>query len=190
MAHRRISVIGWLFLIGILALAGYGCSGGGDTDGGDENFEGTGFVATDDAAGGLTLTVDQTTLSISEVSGFSVDVFDASGDPVAGLEIACDTEQGLAIVEPNTGFELTDSSGHMSGKVGCESPGSYQMACRLPIGGNKRKFETIRCSGDIPTGFSGFPGAAGGTLGVGTGGGGSADQGDGGAGGTDEGGVR
>jgi hypothetical protein len=55
----------------------------------------------------------------------------------------------------------------MSGKIGCERPGSYQMVCRLTTGGNLRDFQGIKCRGDVPAGFQGFPGAAGGGLGGG-----------------------
>ncbi len=139
-----------------------GCSGTG-SDG--ENYDGTSYV--DEDAGGLTLTVKETEMGVSEWTGFSVQVVGQDGQPIPEVEIACDTETGLALIEPSTGYEMTDSGGHISGKVGCALPGSYLIGCRLPVGAYKRQYETIRCSGPVPDGFTGFPGAGGGSLGTG-----------------------
>lgn len=154
-------------LIGLLA----GCNG--NTDGGDQaniDFSDGEFIDSDANTGSITLSVDQTTLPVAGTSSFGVSVKNSSGEPVPQLTITCDTEQGLAIIEPTSGSEITDQYGGISGFIGCAAPGSYQMACRLPIGANKRKFQTIHCTGSIPAGFSGFAGAAGGGLGGGTGG--------------------
>lgn len=119
------------------------------------------------------------TLDVAESTHFSVAVRDSVGAPVPNIEIACDTETGLGLIEPNTGYELTDGHGNMSGVVGCELPGSFRMGCRLPQGAYKRQFATIKCAGPIPSGFTGFPGAGGGTLGIGSGpGGGVANPGE------------
>lgn len=179
-------------LAGCLLIAAAVVSCSGDTDGGsagDESYLGTSFVGSDGKTGTIELEVLETSLNVSESSGFRVYVKDSAGRPVPQIRIYCDTEVGLALIEPNTGSELTDNNGQMSGKVGCEVPGSLQMACRLPIGVNWRKFETIHCGGAVPAGFSGFGNTAGGGLG-GPGGGVATDD-NGGVGGTDsENGVR
>ncbi len=152
-------------------LIAAGCaSGGGDTDGGnagDLNFDDTQFVPGDGKTGSIDLVPNVERLQVGTVEGFRVFVKDKDGQPVENVSISCDSEQGLAIIEPTTGSEGTDSAGQISGKFGCAVPGSLRLACRLPIGANKRDIETIVCTGDIPTGFDGFPGAAGGGLGGG-----------------------
>jgi len=159
-----------LVLIGMVSLALLG--GCGDTDGGsagDETFNGTSFVDTDEDAGSIKLGVNDDTLDVAESTAFMVSVRDSLGAPVPNMEIACDTETGLALIEPNTGYELTDGNGNMSGTVGCTLPGSYRLGCRLPMGAYKRALVTLHCNGPIPSGFTGFPGAGGGTLGTGGG---------------------
>jgi len=154
------------FSVGALALCFVGCTG--NTDGGDAaTSNGDQFVAGDSNTGTISLDVETPDLQVSEVSSFRVRVKDASGNGVQNVSVSCDTEQGLALLEPTSGSELTDDQGQMSGKVGCAAPGSLRMGCRLPVGGNKRQFATIHCSGPIPTGFTGFAGAAGGGLGGG-----------------------
>lgn len=169
------------------ALALTGCQG--DTDGGkagDQTFEGTQFVPSAENSGSIRLVVNETEIQIGETSGFSVQVRDAAGSPVGLTRIACDSELGVAIIEPTTGFEITDSNGQISGVVGCAQPGSFLFGCRLPVGGNLRQFITIHCRGDVPAGFDGFAGASGGTLGSG----GVDVQDDAGAGGTNTDGIR
>ena len=167
---KKIQIKGILLCLGLLSLSlvftGSSCSSS-DTDGGGDSGKEDSFVSTDDSTGTIDLSVNSTRLGIGDTSGFFVTVRDVNGGPVDALRISCDTEIGLALIEPTTGFELTDSFGNMSGVVGCEAPGSFQIACRLPVGGNKRKFETIVCSGDVPADFTGFPGAGGGGLGGG-----------------------
>lgn len=162
---------GTAILVLLLGLSSLFVGCGGDTGGDGDSFDGSSFDDNDANAGGIRLEVNEDRLSVSDVSGFHVYVTDAQGAPVPNIEIACDTELGLALVEPTTGFELTDSNGQMSGRVGCANPGSYQIGCRLPVFANKRAFKTVICEGDPPEGFNGFPGSGGGTLGVGAGGG-------------------
>ncbi len=145
-----------------------GCTG--STGGGEDEDSGGGFVAGPDTIGTIDLDVNETNLSVGDVTGFRVHVRNAAGAPVENIQVSCDTEEGLAIVEPTSGTELTDSNGQMSGKVGCEDPGSLMIGCRLPIGAGLRQFVTIICEGDRPGGFTGFPGASGGGIGNGTGG--------------------
>ena len=171
---RKTGQIGTIILalatVGAVALM-LGC---GNTSG-NPNHDGSSYV--DETAGAISLSVTEDLLPVSDITGFSVGVTDRNGSPVPNIEIACDTEKGLALIEPTTGYEMTDSSGHVSGKVGCETPGSYLLGCRLPVGGYKRQFVTVRCQGPIPAGFSGFPGAGGGGLGTG-GSGGAVDVGE------------
>ncbi len=162
----RTLIIPLKFLVLISFLAFSACNSG-STDGGGSSGADDQFVSTDNSVGRVELDVNEDRLSIGDTSGFFVRVVDAKGAPVSATRISCDTEQGLALIEPTTGSEITDSNGSMSGRVGCELPGSFQIACRLPIGANKRKFATVVCSGDIPAGFTGWPDAGGGGLGGG-----------------------
>jgi len=148
------------------SLGLFGCSG--DTDGGSAATP-PGGTYSSDGAGSIALDFPRGDEgAVSDVLGFVVSVRDESGAPVQNIRVSCDTEQGLALLEPTTGIEQTDGNGDMSGRVGCAAPGSYQIGCRLPVGANKRVFGTVRCAGPVPTGFSGFPGAGGGTLGGGS----------------------
>lgn len=148
-----------------VALCIIGCSS--DTDSNtDYDYEDDIFVG-DGESGSIDVRVNQTSLPIAGTSGFFVDVRDANGGGVANLRVLCDSEEGIAIIEPRTGSESTDSDGSISGSIGCEQPGSFRFGCRLPIGTNLREFVTIQCTGEVPNGFVGFPGAAGGGLGGG-----------------------
>lgn len=166
----KIDRILWsLGLISLLALAAIGCSSG-DTDGGsaaDKDFLDTQFVATPGSVGDISLSAGSSTVAVGDTESFTVRVTDVTGAGVTGVQIACDTERGLALVEPTSGTELTGTSGAMSGLVGCLLPGSFQMVCRGPVGLNFRRQLGIQCSGTIPPGFGGFPGAGGGGLGGG-----------------------
>lgn len=157
------------FLILSVCISGLlACSG--DTDGGratDGEPSGGVFVSGDGTTGRIKIVPNKTTMEVGEVVGYKVFVTDASGQPVPNIQIAFGSERGLAIIEPTRGFELANEQGMMSGKVGCEVPGSLHLVARLPIGGNLRDFVEFICTGDVPTGFVGFPGAAGGDLGGG-----------------------
>lgn len=156
-------------LLGFAVLLG--CMGGqGSTDGGsaeNPNFADDQFVAGDDTTGSMKLVLSQESISVGDTASFTVHVQNASGAPVSNINVACDSESGVAIVEPQRGYEMTGSSGTMSGVIGCERPGSFQMVCRLSVGANRRKFVGVKCTGDVPAGFQGFPGAGGGGLGGG-----------------------
>lgn len=158
-----VATITSLFVSAILI----GCGGSTSSDPADLSG---GFIADEGTVGSIRIELKQSRMRVSETSGFFVRVRNQDGAPVSRISISCDTEQGLAIIEPSTGRELTDSGGSMSGKIGCAAPGSFQMACRLPIGANIRHFVDVECEGDIPAGFDGFgPGTAGGGLGSGGG---------------------
>lgn len=186
--NRKLFVFGFIWVVTASIIA---CSSGGDTDGGHandlaESYSDGSFVADDSTVGRIEVEVLEPELQVALISGFHARAFDAAGSPVPNIKISCDSEQGVAIIEPTTGTEITDDGGQISGKIGCELPGSYQFGCRLPAGANRRKFVTIKCSGPIPNGFNGFDGAAGGGLGTG----GAAGNEDGGLGGTNPEGVR
>lgn len=170
----------------LLIFLALGCTSG-STDGGDANDAGGDvFVPDSSNTGSVSLDVTDSNLSVSDVTGFRFSVVDNDGNPVENIAVACDSESGIAIIEPTTGRETTDSNGQISGKIGCRFGGSYLFGCRLPVGANMRKFETVICTGTSPEGFDGFPNAAGGGLG-----GGSAEDDDGaGPGGTDPDGIR
>ena len=159
-----------------------GCQGNtsGDEDGLAE-VAGQGFVSNADTAGSVALDVNETQIQVGEISGFTFTAYNRDRQPVPGLRLACDSEIGIALVEPSTGSEISDSNGSISGKIGCSAPGSYQFGCRLPVGGNKRQLVTIQCLGPVPTDFDGFSGAGGGGLGSG----GAGNITDGGVGGVD-----
>jgi len=159
----------------IIAFAGVsilvGCMGGqGGTDGGsgkDTGLRDDVFVGDDSTTGTIEFEVEKNPIEVGNTSGFFVRVMNSRSEPVKNINVACDSEAGVAIIEPLTGYEMTGSTGVMSGVIGCERPGSFQMACRLTVGANRRKFVGVRCTGDIPSGFQGFPGAGGGGLGGG-----------------------
>jgi hypothetical protein len=165
-SYNKRYVAGFVIALGIL-----GCMGGqGSTDGGsgaDGNYRDEVYVGDDETLGTMELSVSADELAIGQTTGFAVGVFDASGQPVPEISVICDSEKGLAIIEPTTGHERTGYSGVMSGEIGCDSPGSFQLVCRLSIGANRRAFASVRCTGDVPSGFQGFPGSGGGHLGGG-----------------------
>ncbi len=167
-AHLRVL----LFALTTGAVACFLPACGGDTGGEGDSYDGSAY--NDDTGGDIRLVLNENTISVGDTTGFRVKVNNAAGTGVANLQIACDTETGLALIEPTSGYELTDSEGQMSGRVGCVTPGSYQIGCRMPVGANQRSFERIICEGPVPAGFNGFPGAGGGNLGVGNGGTGGA----------------
>jgi hypothetical protein len=186
MAKKTVT-IGWLSVAAaavFLSLTGYLTGCGGDTGGGEASYDGTSFVDTDAAAGTITMRILEDRLPVSGTTKFVVTVRDMNEVPVPNVEIACDTETGVALIEPSTGYELTDSYGGISGVLGCALVGSYRVGCRLPVGGGKRVFKTMHCAGPVPEGFTGFPGAGGGNLGTG-----STPSGDASPTGTDEGSV-
>lgn len=145
----------------------------GDTDGGgNDTTPGVQFVS--DGATGARLTIElEDDLVVGGTAGFLVLATDPNGAPIPFLRITCDTEQGIAILEPSTGSEHTSTRGGMSGVLGGDAPGSYLIECRGPNGTQLLARKTLRITGDIPPGFTGFDGAAGGGLG-----GGLVDDGD------------
>jgi hypothetical protein len=161
----QVSIIKLYPLASLLVLGAllFGC-GGSTTTGGEEDFSGSQFVSTDESTGSFELEVLDETIQVGQTGGFFARIKGESGQPVESRRVICDTESGLALVEPTTGSFLTNSQGESSGRLGCENPGSFMLACFL---GNKRAFSQIKCVGDLPEGFEGFEGAGGGTLGGG-----------------------
>ena len=148
-----------------LMIAFVGCSG--DTAGGSypgQALEGSGFAPDDSNSGSISIELKESRITVSEIAGFHASVTNSQGAGVANTAIVCDTERGLALIEPSTGREITDSGGSISGKVGCEAPGSFRIGCRV-ASATRRAFETIICEGPIPGGFGGFPHAGGRGLG-------------------------
>ncbi len=172
-----MQVVGWRLadrIIVAVLLAGVcaGCLGGqGSTDGGsaaDHGLSDDTFVSDETTTGTVHLEVAHSSIEVGNTSPFTVRAVNSRQQPVANINVACDSEQGVAILDPQRGYALTDSSGVMSGMIGCESPGNFQLLCRLAVGANRRRFVSVQCTGDVPAGFEGFPGSAGGGLGGGS----------------------
>jgi hypothetical protein len=153
---------------GLAAIGGIGCDGS-TTGGGFSEARGTTFVASESNTGSFDVSLNSSTLEVSGSTGFSGRVVNADGQGISGLQVTCDTESGLVLIDPVSGRFLTNANGEVSGVVGCERPGSFMMGCRLPSGADARVFEQVVCTGDVPSGFTGFPESGGGTLGEGGG---------------------
>lgn len=164
---RRSVISGLVSTLALMALVfTVGCSG--NTNGGDQNDPHLGDdVFTSDDVGSISVKVSNESFPVSETTTFSAEVRDGSGAPVENIRVSCDSESGVAIIEPSQGFFTTNTYGNASGVIGCKAPGSFLFGCRLPVGANKREFVQIKCTGAVPQGFDGFPGAAGGGLGGG-----------------------
>jgi len=153
-------------------LAGIGCDSG-DTDGGVASGGaglGNQYVSDGGSGASLKILTDYTEIATGDIKGYFVEALDPRGAPLQYMRIYCDTEQGLAIIEPSDNglaFESTQEDGRFSGKLGCVTPGSFMMECRGPEPTGLVTRKGFKCVGDVPDGFSGFPGAAGGNLGGG-----------------------
>lgn len=167
--RRSLLSVGLVGVAG-LALALVGCTG--DTDGGSSAQDaehGNQFVG---AGGTLKIDVeaDENVIQVGEQVGFFVRAADNQGRPLSFIRIFCESEKGVAIIEPSSGgvaFEHTGADGSMSGRIGGLTPGSYLLECRAPQGFNLVDRVTVKVRGEVPLGFQGFPGAAGGNLGGG-----------------------
>jgi len=150
--YKKVTGVG---LLGTLCLALFACDQG-PTSGGGDRFEGTQFVSGDETTGRIVLEVEETELNLGRTTNFSVAVYDAKGRPVPNISVSCDSSLpgALAVVEPYTGADITNSRGVMSGVLQCSLPGSYQFGCRLPASANRRQFVGIKCVGEpvvVPT---------------------------------------
>lgn len=149
-----------------------GC-GGGNTDGGAQSFDGQVFSSDDNTTGRIEVRLSSDSISVGRTTGFQAYAFDSRGIPIRDIRLTCDSEAGVKILEPVSSdtppraVQMTNSMGAISGVIGCEDAGSYKFGCRMPVGGNRRAFVDVRCTGDKPSGFTGFANAAGGTLGGG-----------------------
>ena len=150
-----------VLLVGFVACNG---STGGNESASDDSR--TDDIFSSSSAGTVSVAVVNDSLPVSDTTPFTVTIRGADGSTQSDVPITCDSEAGLAIVEPNTGQGLTDGFGSYSGVIGCAAPGSFRFGCRTP-GAGIRKFVTVKCSGGVPDGFAGFPGAGGGGLGGG-----------------------
>lgn len=151
----------------IVSFLVLGCGSGG-TDGGEPEA-GAQFVADGGAGGSISISV-KGSLTVTGTVAFSVNLRDASGAPLAFVTVSCESERGIAIIEPSlngVAQEATGPDGSMSGTLGGLLPGSYLLECRAPQGFGLRARTTLSISGTVPDGFAGFPGAAGGNLGGG-----------------------
>lgn len=165
---RTLGAIIVASLFAALTIGGCGDTGGGSAV---EDGAGLGTNYVSDGGAGATLTIDvKGDLAVANTVGFSVVLTDPRGAPLSYVRVFCETEHGIAILEPSKGgyaFEHTDASGQMSGLLGGVSAGSYVIECRAPLEYNVIGRETIVITGTPPEGFTGFPGAAGGNLGGG-----------------------
>lgn len=155
-----------LFVVsGILAA----CGGGSTSNSGPVSEQ---FVSNGAAGSKLTIELDDggNEIPTAQQVHFKVTAIDPKGAPLSNIRIFCESEKGIAIIEPSSGgvaFEHTGSSGVMSGYLGGLTPGSFLLECRGPQGFNLVARKSFKVVGDIPQGFVGWPGAAGGNLGGG-----------------------
>ncbi len=154
----------------LVAMTYVGCQGTGNTNGEPETAEVSGQLVADGGFGSTLTIAVSSPLGVGDRAPFTVTAVDPNGLPLAFIRIACESESGIAILEPSRGgtaFESTGAAGVMSGVVGGVAPGSYVLECRGPEGFNLVDRISILITGDVPEGFDGFPGAAGGNLGGG-----------------------
>lgn len=176
MKEKSTVILGTLLAFGGIALlASCGGGSGGDTDGGTSLGDaGTGTQYIADGASGSKMTIeleDATQIPTAGRVGFLVGAKDPNGNPLSYIRVNCETEHGISIIEPSRGgvaFETTNQNGYFSGVLGGLTPGSYMIECRGPQGYNLVARKHYKVVGEIPEGFAGFPGAAGGNLGGGT----------------------
>ena len=111
---------------GLVSFAGMvvGCGGTGG-GGSEQGGPGQDPYVPPANLGTIAVNVNNKDLDVSDTSGFSVVVRDSNGNGIPLTRISCDSEEGVAIIEPSKGSEITDASGAMSGTLGCEKPGSY-----------------------------------------------------------------
>lgn len=152
-----------------LMVFGAACNKGSTE--GDSETAGIGDHFVSDGGSGGSIELELTgDLSVGGQTGFFVRLRDPQGQPLEFVRVFCESERGLAIIEPSSGgvaYESTGADGNMSGVVGGLLPGSFLLECRAPQGYNLVARQTVRVTGTVPDGFAGFPGAAGGNLGGG-----------------------
>lgn len=169
--RRSLRIVAMAGMIAGLALAG-GCDQGNTEGGSDADGLGPQPVSDGGFGASLTITLDGGGEVIPTAGrvGFFVQALDPTGQPLAFRRVFCESEAGIAIIEPSSGgvaFEHTNDAGVMSGVLGGVTPGSFLLECRLEEGFNLVARRTLKVRGEVPSGFDGFPGAAGGNLGGG-----------------------
>lgn len=173
---RVIAGVGLLTLSTAALLVGCSGSGTGDGEGNDTSEIGQQYIS--DGAAGSTIQIligegageADPAISVAETKGFRVILKDPNGLPLDNVQVFCESEHGIAILEPSKGgvaFEHTNDNGIMSGVIGGLTAGSYMFQCEGPQGYNLETQVHIRVSGEAPQGFTGWEGAAGGNLGGG-----------------------
>ena len=170
---KTVQIIAVLTGLGLLVAS---CGGGGDTDGGaSTGDQGNGPTLVSNGGFGSKMTIelendDGIEIPTAGQAKFLVKATDPNGQPLSFIRIFCESEKGLAILEPSSGgvaFENTNSRGAFSGVLGGVAPGSFMLECRAPQGFNLVARKHFKVTGAVPEGFDGFPGAAGGNLGGG-----------------------
>lgn len=161
-------------IVGMLTLSVMSltaCSKGDTSSPGNDSGLGDQFVS--DGGAGATLLINivgGNRIPVGSTAPFTVTALDPQGNPLAFIQIFCESESGIAIIEPSSGgvaFEMTGADGVMSGIIGALTPGSYVMQCEANNGFGLIDRVSVVNTGDVPPGFAGFPGAAGGNLGGG-----------------------
>jgi len=159
-----------LLLATVLSIAFIGCPGQGDTDGGSATDGiNVGDQVNDDGGFGASLKITVFgSLGVGGEVDFNVTVLDPRGVALEFIRLFCESELGIAILEPSSGgvaFFSTGPNGIASGRLGGLTAGSFVLECRATQGFNLVDRVTIVISG---SGAASFPGAAGGNLGGGS----------------------
>lgn len=163
-------IISTLVSVLVLTMASCGSSNTGDTDGGvaeDRVYDTFAEINESDSRGRLEIELINSDPQLGDVTGFFVRAFGENNMPLDFVRISCDTEEGINLIEPFDKAALTDATGTMSGKFCGNSPGSFQIQCRAPVGFGLAASDTIIVRGETGDGFEGCPGATGGLPGGG-----------------------
>ena len=114
MRRYTLSLLG-VTLFGAVVVGVAGCQG--STDGGEAanpDYNDDVYIGDESSTGSIRVQLNQASMAVGDTSGFKAYVTDSKGQPIANTSVVCDTEQGVALIEPNTGYELTNSDGVMS----------------------------------------------------------------------------
>lgn len=158
-----------LTLVSALVLTLTSCRGG-DTDGGQEEdrvLDSFAEINQNDSTGRLEIELIDSDPQLGSVTGFYVRAYGENNMPLDFVRISCDTEEGINLIEPFDKAALTDATGTLSGKFCGNSPGSFQIECRAPVGFGLVARDTIIVRGETGDGFEGCPGSTGGLPGGG-----------------------
>lgn len=166
-----------LLVVAVAVAVFVACKQGDSDGGGNESTPGIQYVSDGGSGSRLTIEVDDE-IAVGGTAHFLILATDPNGAPMQNLLITCDTEDGIAILEPvvratgstTAAIEHTSARGGMSGVLAGERPGSFMIECRASFGTNLIVRKTLRITGE---GVATFAGSAGGGLG-----GGVVDDGD------------